>query len=111
MGNPPVIFGDGEQTRDFVFVRDVVSANLLAVESDTTGIFNIGSGQKVSINKLAHWILKLLNIDEIEIIYEKERSGDIIHSLSDISNAKTFGYKPKYSPEAGLKETIAHLGR
>jgi nucleoside-diphosphate-sugar epimerase len=111
MRNPPVIFGDGEQTRDFVFVRDVVSANLLAVESDTAGIFNIGSGQIISINKLAYWILKLLNIDEIEIIYEKERSDEIRHSLADISNAKTFGYKPKYSLEAGLKETIAHLGR
>jgi UDP-glucose 4-epimerase len=105
-GKSPIIFGDGEQTRDFVFVRDVVSANLLAVENDSTGIFNIGSGQKVSINQLVRWILKLLNIDNIETVYEKERSGEIKHSLADISKAKTLAYQPKFSLEAGLKETI-----
>jgi len=101
----PIIFGDGEQTRDFTFVRGAAEANILAAESDATGVFNIGTGRRVSINKLARLINRLIGKD-IEPIYQEPRPGDIRHSLADISKAKQFGYNPKYNLEEGLKETI-----
>jgi len=105
--SPPVIFGDGEQTRDFVFVKDVVEANILAAESNATGIFNIGRGESMTINQLAKLAIKLMGND-IEPVHTKPQPGDIRHSLADISKAKTFGYSPKYSLEEGLRETIRH---
>ncbi len=107
-GNPPVIFGDGEQTRDFTFVKDVVEASILAGESKLTGIFNIGKGERVSINQLASLVTRLVG-DELEPIHEAPRSGDIMHSLADISRARDFGYEPKFSLEAGLRETMRSL--
>lgn len=104
-GEPPIIFGDGEQTRDFTFVSDVVTANILAIKDDASGVFNISTGQKITINKLAVTIAKLIG-KNLEPIYRKPRAGDIKHSLGDISRAMGFGYEPRYSLEAGLKETI-----
>jgi len=104
-GNPPIIFGDGEQTRDFTFVKDAVEANILAAESDATGIFNIGFGNRISINDLAKLITRLL-AKGTKPIYQEPRPGDIRHSLADISKARQIGYNPKYSLEQGLKETI-----
>ena len=103
---PPVIFGDGEQTRDFTFVKDVAAANLLAAESHVSGIFNIGSGRRVSINELAHLIIRLMGKD-MAPRHEAARAGDVMHSLADISRAAEFGYQPKYSLEAGLKQIIS----
>ncbi len=104
-GNPPIIFGDGEQTRDFTFVRDVVEANMLAAESELTGTLNIGKGECVSINQLAGLITRLMG-DKLEPIHEAPRPGDIRHSLADISRARAFRYEPKFSLEAGLRETM-----
>jgi len=104
-GNPPIIFGDGEQTRDFTFVRDAVEANILAAESDATGVFNIGSRSRTTINELAKLIARLLATG-VKPIYQEPRAGDIRHSLADISKARQIGYNPKYSLEEGLKETI-----
>ena len=59
-GEPPIIFGDGQQTRDFTFVQDVVEANILAAESEATGVFNVGSGSQISINELARLIMRLV---------------------------------------------------
>ena len=125
-GKPPIIFGDGEQTRDFTFIKDVVEANILAAESDATGVFNIARGESISINQLAQLILNLsknsvkrkipynspspsgreLEGGGLQPIHEEPRLGDIKHSLADISKAKTFGYKPRYSLEEGLGETM-----
>lgn len=102
---PPVIFGDGEQTRDFAFVKDVVGATILAAESDATGIFNISTGERISINKLAALIINLIG-NSVEPIHEELRFGDIRHSLADISKAKQFGCNPQYDLEEGLRETI-----
>jgi len=102
---PPIIFGDGEQTRDFTFVKDAIEANILAAEKDTTGVFNIGTGKKVSINELARLITEITGRD-VRPIYREPRPGDIKHSLADISKAKQFGYNPKYNLEEGLRETI-----
>jgi UDP-glucose 4-epimerase len=106
--NPPVIFGDGEQTRDFVYVKDVVEANILAANSDTIGIFNIGCGESVTINELADVIMKLMG-KLMTPLYQEARAGEIRHSLADISKARTIGFQPGYNLEEGLKETVKAL--
>ena len=108
-GKAPAIFGSGEQTRDFVFVRDAVVAAILAAESDATGVYNVGVGNAVTINELVHLILRAAGKNDLKPVYKESRSGDILHSLADISRAKTFGYNPKYSLEEGLRETIRYF--
>ena len=104
-GDSPVIYGDGEQTRDFTFVKDVVAANILAAESKVTGIFNVGKGDRISINELAGLVIRLIG-NSVEPTYKEPRPGDVRHSLADISQIEAFGYKPKFSLEDGLRETI-----
>ena len=105
----PVIFGDGEQTRDFTFVKDVVTANILAAESPATGIFNVGSGSRVTINHLAELINKIVGDSKIKVVHREVRPGDILHSLADISRAETFGFRPRYTLEEGLREVVEYL--
>lgn len=101
-----VIYGDGEQTRDFIYVNDIVDANIIAVESEETGIFNIATGEKVSINQLAKLIIKMTG-KNLKLVYKKSRSGDIRCSYADISKAKQkFGFKTKFALNKGLEETI-----
>jgi UDP-glucose 4-epimerase len=107
-GKSPVIFGDGEQTRDFVFVKDVVSANILGAGRDASGIFNIGTGRSVTLNHVTERIVKLCG-QNIEIVHGQPRVGDVIHSHCDISKAKIFGFKSEYDLDTGLKETIASI--
>ena len=107
-GAPPIIFDDGEQTRDFTFVKDAVEANILAAESDACGLFNISWGENITINELAKLVIGIIG-NTVEPIYQEPRLGDIRHSLADISKAKTFGYEPKYNLEAGLGETMRGL--
>jgi UDP-glucose 4-epimerase len=110
-GKPLVIYGDGEQTRDFTFVKDVVRANVLAAESNATGVFNIATGRRISINDLAKLILKISGRTS-SIVYAPPRHGDVRHSLADISRAhESFGYSPQYSLEDGLLETISWFSR
>ena len=105
-GQGPTIYGDGEQSRDFTYVKDVVEANILAAESNASGVFNIGGGgNQISINKLASLVSRLIG-KNVDPIYEKPRPGDIMHSLADISKAKIFSYEPKFSLEEGLYETV-----
>ncbi len=104
-GTSPVIYGDGEQTRDFTFVKDAVEANILAAESDAYGVYNISRGEGIALNRLAELVTGLIG-NKIKPTYQPERPGDVKHSLADISKAKTFGYEPKYSLEAGLTEMI-----
>lgn len=107
-GKAPVIFGDGNQTRDFTFVKDVVKANIITAEGDATGIFNIGGGKSVTLNDLTRIILKLTG-SNLEPIYQPPRLGDIKHSMADIHRAAAIGYKPKYGLEDGLRETCRAL--
>jgi UDP-glucose 4-epimerase len=107
-GTSPIIFGDGSQTRDFVFVRDVAAANLLAAESGATGVYNIGTGEATSLNGVARLILSLMGRSDIEVIYKKEREGEIKHSVADISRALSFGYRPRFTLETGLRETVEY---
>ena len=100
----PVIYGDGEQTRDFVYVSDVVKANILSSRS-VTGVYNIACQKSISLNTLAEVMGKILG-KEVHPRYESSRAGDIRHSLADIGRAKGMGYNPDYSLEDGLIETI-----
>jgi UDP-glucose 4-epimerase len=100
----PVIYGDGEQTRDFVYVNDVVSANILASHA-APGVYNIASAKSISLNTLMAVIGKILE-KKVEPRYEPVRDGDIKHSLADISRAKGIGYTPRYDLEEALSETI-----
>ena len=105
-GKPPIIYGDGEQTRDFTFVRDVVQANVLAMESSATGVFNVAAGTRISVNNLAGMIMEIIG-NRVDCVYEEPRAGDVRDSLGDISKAYAgFGYAPRYGVEEGLKETI-----
>jgi len=107
-GNSPIIFGDGEQTRDFTFVKDAVEATFLAAESNARGVFNVAGGQSITLNELTELIIKLVG-NKVEPVYQEPRPGDVRHSLADISRARAFGYEPKYSLEVGLGETVRRL--
>lgn len=105
-GEQPVIYGDGEQTRDFVFVKDIVKANIAACESDYNGVLNIASGEKLTINRLYEIIKKTLKSD-VEPEYLPERAGDIKHSLADVSKMEKINFKVDSSQfEEQLVETI-----
>ena len=108
-GKSPVIFGDGEQSRDFTFVKDVAEANILAAESEASGIYNIGNYQSITINDLVTLIIKMIGNQSIKPIYKDVRTGDILHSLADNTKAKSFGFRTRYSLEDGLAEVIKYL--
>jgi len=105
---PPIIYGDGEQTRDFTFVKDVIKANIIGAESNASGIFNIGRGENSTLNDLAKIIISIMGKD-LKSEYQPPRPGNIKHSLADISRARAIGYEPQYSLEEGLRETIRRL--
>jgi UDP-glucose 4-epimerase len=103
----PVIYGDGCQTRDFIFVADVVQANLLASETPEAAghVFNIGNGAQVSVNRLWEMICEAEGI-RIAPEYAPPRSGDILESEADIASArKILGFSPRHSVPVGLKTT------
>jgi UDP-glucose 4-epimerase len=105
---PPVIYGNGNQYRDFIFVKDVVRFNLLAADADKASgkTFNVGTGIFVRINRLWERISHLAGFN-IEPEYEPPRAGDIIESVASIDYAgKTLGFKPDYSFEKGLEITF-----
>jgi len=103
----PIIFGDGEQTRDFSYVKDVVQANIRAMESTAQGIFNVAYCKRINLKELAAMIMDATGIT-VPLTYEPSRSGDVRDSLADITRAQeAFGYAPKYTVQSGLKETIA----
>ncbi|MBU4372899.1 MAG: SDR family oxidoreductase [Euryarchaeota archaeon] len=102
---PPVVYGDGEQSRDFTFVEHVVDANILACESNMRGVLNIACGKRITVNQLVEMVNEILG-KNIKPVYAEPRPGDIKHSLADISRAKSFGYNPDSNFKEGLKETI-----
>jgi len=107
-GKKPTVFGDGEQSRDFTFVANVVEANLLAVKAQNVSgeVFNIGCGQRTTVNSLAFKISEILEVD-IKPIYDRPHPGDIRDSFADISKArKMLKYEPLVSFDGGLKKTI-----
>ena len=101
-----IIFGNGEQSRDFTYVKDVVQANLIAAEQGISGeIINIGAGAPITLSNLAKLMLKLTKKEKLNISYTDTRPGDILHSYADISKAKElFNFQPKFNQEEGLKD-------
>jgi UDP-glucose 4-epimerase len=108
-GRPPVIFGDGEQTRDFTYVEDTVEAAIKIYEIKATRgkVINIGQCRETSINELVRLIAKIMGYKS-EILYDKPRAGDVRRHCADISLAKKLiGFRPKISLEEGLRKTVA----
>jgi len=105
-----IIYGDGEQTRDFIYVKDVVNACVLVLEKceEPTTICNVALGQQTSINDLAKRIIKLTG-SQSKIKYQKERPGDIKHSYADISKLKKYGFKPSFDFDEALFHTIEYF--
>jgi len=107
--NPPVIFEDGLQTRDFIWVGDIVNACLLALKKEKANyeIFNVGSGKPVTIKKIAEILIELLNKNLKPEITYKFRKGDVRHCYADISKIKRkLGFKIETKLEDGLKKLI-----
>ncbi|MFC7129450.1 SDR family oxidoreductase [Haloferax chudinovii] len=104
-GEPPIIFGDGSQTRDFTYVEDIVDANARLLELDNADgiVLNIGSGDRITINELAKFIRDEINPD-IDIRYESSRDGDTRHTHADIRKAnELLGYEPTVSIKEGAR--------
>jgi UDP-glucose 4-epimerase len=103
--NKPIfIYGDGTQTRDFIFVKDVVKANILAATSkEVFGIFNVANGNAITINEIVNLIIKITD-SKSAVIYHDKRPGDIKDSLASISDTKE---KLKFNPQINLKEGLA----
>ncbi|HET8657174.1 MAG TPA: NAD-dependent epimerase/dehydratase family protein [Longimicrobiaceae bacterium] len=111
-GNAPLIFEDGEQSRDFVSVHDVVRALLLAGEAEGAvgGAFNVGSGHSVTVRDVARTLAKVLGVEIEPEVTGRYRVGDIRHCFADVTRARAaFGYEPRVSLEAGMQELVAWL--
>jgi UDP-N-acetylglucosamine/UDP-N-acetyl-alpha-D-glucosaminouronate 4-epimerase len=108
-GSTPVIFGDGEQTRDFTYVDNVVQANLLAMNApDAAGkVFNVAFGESVTLNRLVELVGELTG-RELTVKHAPGRPGDVRHSRADITRARTeLGYDPEIDFAEGLRRTVA----
>jgi nucleoside-diphosphate-sugar epimerase len=106
----PTIYGDGEQTRDFVNIKDVVQANVLAMEKDCAGeVFSVATGSSVTINHLLEIIKRAMDKNEIEPKHAAQRPHDIRESCGDVSRAsKILGFKPEVSLEDGLRDFVKY---
>ncbi|UOY04876.1 SDR family NAD(P)-dependent oxidoreductase [Muricauda sp. SCSIO 64092] len=105
LNEPLTIHGDGNQTRDFVYVKDVVNANIYAMEKGN-GVFNVAFGQSISILDLANRIIELTN-SKSRLEFAKKRPGDIVHSKASIEKFKYEGFEPKWDLDKALNDTIA----
>jgi nucleoside-diphosphate-sugar epimerase len=109
-GQTATIFGDGAQTRDFLFVGDVVRANLLAAQTDGAAgeVFNIAGGRSVSLNELYSALTGVLGVTT-RAEFGAPRQGDILHSSADIGKARAhLGFEPRFDLAAGLEKTVAY---
>ena len=102
---PPVIFGDGQQSRDFIYVKQIVEANLKACQSRETGSFNVATGKSTTINQLVRIINQSMGKD-IAPVYADPRPGDVKHSLAEVSKARSLGFEPSNDFMDELTETV-----
>ena len=112
-GRPPRVFGDGEQSRDFTYVANVVEGNVLAMDADGVDgrVFNIAAGQRTSLNALLRTLERLTGHD-VAPSYAEPRPGDVRHSQADVSAAeRDLGFRPEVSVEEGLRLTLDWFGR
>ncbi|MBX3386339.1 MAG: SDR family oxidoreductase [Phycisphaeraceae bacterium] len=109
-GQRPVIFGDGQQTRDFTFVPNAVLANLLAATTDRTlegQVVNVGTGRRITLNELARILAERSGLPHLVPVHQPERPGDVRHSQADLELGRTLlGYEPIVSLEEGLARTF-----
>jgi UDP-glucose 4-epimerase len=108
-GRGPVVYGDGEQTRDFIYVEDVVEANLLACHAESVAgmVFNIGTGEHRSLNQLLRGLSAVLGAD-LKPEHQPPRPGDIRDSQADVGRARRLlGFEPRVGFEEGLRRTVA----
>jgi nucleoside-diphosphate-sugar epimerase len=109
-GKSPVIFGDGEQSRDFTFVHNAVHANLLAARrTDRIGgeVVNVGCGDRISVNELARLMGEIMKRPDLRAVHQPERTGDLKHSFADLNRAKSIlGYRPIVDFRTGLEQTV-----
>ena len=104
-GEPLTIYGDGEQTRDFIYVKDIVAANVYMAMNDYTGVYNIAYGKRITINDLVKLIKNVTN-SKSEIVYLPERAGDVKHSMAAVDKLNTTGFKPGFDFDSGMKATV-----
>ncbi|MEW6096126.1 MAG: NAD-dependent epimerase/dehydratase family protein [bacterium] len=105
----PIINGDGEQTRDYTYIDDVVDANILAMNSTTTGIFNVGTGVETSVNKLFSMMLDTMKTT-VKEVHGPAKEGEINRSCLDYTKAKEIlGWQPKIQFEDGIKKTVEYF--
>jgi UDP-glucose 4-epimerase len=112
-GEPPMIFGDGEQSRDFTYVDNVVDANVAALETPGVGgrVYNIACGQRITLNELARSLREEVGAT-VEAVHGPARPGDVLHSVADISLAREeLGYDPIVGLEEGLRQTVTYALR
>ncbi len=110
-GEAPIVYGDGEQSRDFTYVDNVVEANLLAAvaEGASGKAFNVACGERISLNRLLDELRSIIGT-EVEPNYLEGRPGDVKHSLADISRARDqLGYEPLVKLDEGLRRTVEYL--
>ena len=100
------IYGDGEQTRDFIYVKDIVEANVFMAMNDFTGVYNIAYGKKITINDLVKEIVKVTN-SKSKVVHLDERPGDVKHSMAGVDKLASTGFKPKHTFAEGMEKTIA----
>lgn len=108
-GEQPTIYGDGEQSRDFTYISNVVDANLKAAESESAvgRVINIANGQRVTINQVFEMVKKLTGRTSLQALYAPTRTGDVRDSLADLSLARSLlAFEPRVQLEAGLRSTI-----
>jgi len=106
---PITVFGNGKQTRDFVYVEDVASANILALaKMEATGeVFNIATGRATTVKKLAHTLTKIVGKASLKPLYKEPVAGEIKHSYASIEKAtRTLGYRPEYQIDKGLAQLV-----
>lgn len=102
---PLTVFGDGGQTRDFIFVRDVVAANVFMAEHEFTGVYNVAYGGRITIDDLAKEIIRLTGSSS-KILHLAERPGDVRHSMAAVEKLRATGFVPAHTFEEGLAETV-----
>lgn len=106
-GESITIFGDGEQTRDFIYVKDIAAANAFAAENGAVGgVYNVAYGGRTTINELATGILRLTGAS-VAIDYGPERPGDVRHSTAAVDRLRQAGFRPSADFDCGLERTIA----
>lgn len=105
-GQPPIIYGDGKQTRDFIHVEDLADLLSLMVEKETEGVYNAGTGQPITIRELADLVIRTAGID-VEPTYAPPRPGDIRHSFANPTKAKKLGWEPRRRLETEIKKLLS----